>query len=165
MASLREALNSLNEGYQLTPLKMVKQATRYSLAWYTKRPGFFSSFQSVADFACAVAYPFVGPIILGALAVVTGILAVVTSLVFLAGYLYAKAASCFSEEAAFNAMENAVFSGCCGLALAAASIVLAISALVAFPVTGIQAVARTGTTIVGEFADCCRNEDNRYLPY
>lgn len=133
----------------------ITQSAQKSFSWYTRRPGFFVPYKSIFDASIAVTSPFIMPIILGALSIIAGITTLISITVCVGSFLFAKGVNLVGkkEDLAEATMEIVLLSTLASCATAVATILLAVSALVAAPITAVQFLTRTGAT-VANLLDC-----------
>lgn len=158
MASLCEEFNSIRTKRGSIGSTIKKDFDK-SVSRFTERSNFFTPIRTFSDAVITVSYPFVGTIGWGLLALLEGIFAAISAVLFLVAYFFSKAASCFSEQVANRTMEAAASCAFISLLMAASALVAAINALIVFPVTGIQAITRTGATVVELMTDCCTQDE------
>lgn len=152
MASFIELMGEWQgeEENQVSLNRLLKGSVACAGAWQVKRPGFFTPYKSFCDAAYDVVFPFVGPIVLGAIAVVTGVIAAMSTIAFVGCFLFSEGVSYFDEAFATEVMDLAVLGAVVALVTGVASLLFAISAIVSGPLTAIQFVSRTGATIANQ---------------
>lgn len=126
---------------------LLKGTYKASLVWHTRRPAFFTPYKNFSDAAFDVVFPFVGPIVLGLIAVVAGIVAAVSTVIFAVSFLLAKGLSFFNDELAVDIMDIGAVTA---LVSTAVSLLFAINAIVSGPVTALSFVTRMEATVANQ---------------
>ncbi|MBA3536039.1 MAG: hypothetical protein H0T84_05440 [Tatlockia sp.] len=130
-------------------------------------PGFFTPFQSGKDFGVnlgmALTSPIHVPLILGTFTAIFAIGAAVAALTFVGSLMFAAASCCFDGELAESALVINVFAGGITLACLAASLFLALSALVVAPLTLIQFATRSFASVPTLLGDAPADEENSMI--